>query len=703
MGTQLLDQPVQTESSLSQTHRFILACAAAALLLAGAAAWLRWAPAAWAAFHLAVLVPSLIAVSLTWPARRHGGSDGLTARMWRNLTNGFGCLFAAHACHLVAVPLGAGVALPLAGTAFHLLFFLFLLRAFSSFEKVRLAARRQNGRVRALVQHSCDAIAVIAPDTSISYQSPSSLRLLGVAPDALMGTLYLERVHPEDRERFFSCLAQALQTGDAPAIGEWRVRHEQGDWLHFETYVTNRLDDPAVEGIVLNSRDVTERKVLEEELKFRAFHDSLTGLANRALFIDRVEQALVRTRRSGRAAAVLFLDLDNFKLVNDLLGHAEGDRLLVEVAARLRRCIRATDTAARFGGDEFAILLDDMANPADAALVAERVLRDLTIPMRSGERDIVVSTSIGVATVVGTETCDELMHNADSVMYLAKRQGRSRYEVFDAVRHGSVAQRLALEADFRRAIESSEMVVHYQPVVELGSYRVVSLNSVLRWHHPRRGLLEVEDFVDVARQTQQLLSLADWQIENACRQLRAWHLLHPDNTDLGITIPLFAEQLTAPHFPAKVEYLLQRIGIRPDAVTLGIPEAAVLDGSVVTPQHLRELRELGVRLSLMSRSGVFTALHHLRQLQVDSVSVGVEKVLALASGSEADPSLPVDEAVWQRTVVADVEALEQTEALRRLGLSYVRGAFFAGPMRKEVVDGVLHDGGILAPPAATAA
>ena len=339
-----------------------------------------------------------------------------------------------------------------------------------------LLRRQSEARFSSLVQNSSDVVMVVEADSTMRYISPSVERVLGYEPGDLEGTKLATLIHPDDKTQMLQFLTSGGHDGDTrPGLAEFRLRHRDDSWLHFESLRTNLIHDPNVKGIVLNTRDVSERKAFEEQLKHQAFHDPLTELANRALFRDRVEHALERQTRDGRPVSVLFMDLDDFKNINDSLGHAAGDQLLREAGERLKSCLRAADTAARLGGDEFGVLLEDAGTGGagvEAADVAARIMAALEGPFHLGRKEVFVRGSIGIATARpdlegGPKGADELLRNADVAMYMAKEAGKGRYQVFEPAMHDTALRRLELKADLQRAVDNGEFVLHYQPVIEL--------------------------------------------------------------------------------------------------------------------------------------------------------------------------------------------------------------------------------------------
>src|SRR5262249_5499866 len=358
-------------------------------------------------------------------------------------------------------------------------------------ENLRLAAeaaaQKREARLRSLVHASSDVIAVLEVDTTVRYTTPSVERVLGHAPDEIAGTKLTGLLEPEDVSAALALVGGTTLRSGSAASAEWRLRRRDGEKFCAEVTVMNLLDDQNVGGIVVTLRDVQERKALEEQLTHQAFHDPLTGLANRALLGTRVAHAQARGRRGGLPCSLLLLDLDDFKTVNDSLGHGAGDDVLAELARRLHACIRVGDTPARLGGDEFAVLLEDTKDAQVARELAERIAAALRAPVALGGNEFVLTASIGVAVSAAGEPEGDIFRNADVAMYQAKKKGKGLFEVYEPGMHAAVVQRLALEADLRRALERGELLLHYQPIVDLEAGKIVGGEALVRWRHPRRG------------------------------------------------------------------------------------------------------------------------------------------------------------------------------------------------------------------------
>jgi diguanylate cyclase (GGDEF)-like protein/PAS domain S-box-containing protein len=378
-------------------------------------------------------------------------------------------------------------------------------------------------RFRSLVQNSSDVITLVDAEGTVRYVSPTIERVLGCRPEDRIGGNSFEMLHPDALQRANEAFAEALRRPSVTRTIELRVSHQNGSWRHVEVAGTNLLDDPSIRGIVFNWRDITERKALEGRLQHQAFYDPLTDLPNRQLFVDRLRQAFKRTRRQRNRVAVLFMDLDGFKMVNDSLGHELGDRLLVAVVERLRSCLRPEDTLARFGGDEVVVLLEDVQGPEDPVRVAECLVEALLEPFLLHGREVFVTVSIGIA-LSGTrwKRPEELLRDADTAMYEAKNEAVSGYRVFDPSMRERILSRLKLENDLRRAMEVGEFVVRYQPIVSLGSGEVRGMEALVRWEHPERGLLEPSTFVPTIEERGFIVLVGEKVLGEACHRAREW-------------------------------------------------------------------------------------------------------------------------------------------------------------------------------------
>ncbi len=561
-----------------------------------------------------------------------------------------------------------------------------------------LVRRQSEARFSSLVQNSSDVVSVIEPDTTVRYVSPSVERVLGYEPSKLEGTKLAELMHPDDKTRVLSFLASAVRESEThPGLIELRLRHRDDFWLHVETLRTNLLHDPNVKGIVLNTRDISERKEFEEQLSHQAFHDSVTNLANRALFKDRVQHALERQRRDDKPLAVLFMDLDDFKTINDSLGHAAGDQLLAEVGERLKGCLRAVDTAARLGGDEFGILLEDGGQGVEAADVASRILAVLEGPFSLEGKQVFVRASMGIATGnrerQGAEGAEEVLRNADVAMYMAKESGKGRYQVFEPAMHDTALQRLELKADLQRAVENQEFVVHYQPMIELESGRITGVEALVRWNHPTRGLVQPLDFIPLAEETGLIVPIGQWVMEEACRRAVILQQQYPSDPPLHMAVNLSARQLQRPEIIGDVAQTLLDTGLDPKTLIIEITESVMMRDMELSIQRLRELKEIGVQLAVDDFGTGYSSLNYIRRFPVDILKVDKSFIDGVSDrGEESALTAAIIELAGilkLRPVAEGIERADQLERLLDLKCNMGQGFYFARPLPKEGLEELL--------------
>ena len=430
-------------------------------------------------------------------------------------------------------------------------------------------------------------------------------------------------------------------------------------------------------------QSLAELSRLKEQLRYQAYHDELTGLANRSLFVERVAERLT-SESEGRLPVVLFLDLDDFKVVNDTLGHAIGDRLLVEVAERLRGVMRADDFAARFGGDEFAILLDDGPNLSASMGVAERIIAALRIAFLIEGREIQVGGSIGVAAArVGTSHVDELLRNADVAMYTAKAAGKDRIAVFEPTMHAAIVARHELSAELSRSLGRGELVVMYQPIIDLQTGTAVGLEALIRWRHPIRGLIGPSEFIALAEETGVIVPLGGWILEEACRQTVAWSEFGPPGQGLSVTVNLSAQQLQEPSFVVDLTELLATTGLRPEQLVLEMTETVMFHDTSTTIARLEAIRALGVRIAIDDFGTGYSSLGYLRRFRVDILKIAREFIGQANRPDEwpfAAAIVALGRALGVTIVAEGIEEIGQMQRLRDLGCELGQGYLFAHPM-----------------------
>jgi diguanylate cyclase (GGDEF)-like protein/PAS domain S-box-containing protein len=553
--------------------------------------------------------------------------------------------------------------------------------------------RRSEERFRSLVQNSIDVQLITDAEGRITYESAAVERVLGYQIEDRIGRNALDILHPDDRVWAQQMFRDVARLPTSQVAAELRLRHADGSWLVIEAVAKNLLDDPAVGGIVVNYRDVTSRKSLEDELKRQAFHDSLTGLANRALFADRLQHAISRSERAPTALAVLFVDLDDFKTVNDSLGHSEGDLLLIAVAERLRAGVRAGDTIARMGGDEFAILIEDPADGETPVDVGLRLLAQLEPPFVNGGKELFVRASVGIATTRSREhTADELLRNADVAMYTAKSNGKNRIEIFEPGMHDAALFRLALKGDLERALERGEFTLVYQPIVRLGGGRLSGVEALLRWQHRDRGTVGPADFIPVAEETGLILPLGRWVLEQACAQAAAWNAISSQPMTMSVNVS--GRQLQQPAFASEVASVLESTGLAPELLTLELTESVLMQDAEAATAMLVDLKTLGVRLAIDDFGTGYSSLNYLRRFPIDELKIDRSFVASLDDGPTQSAVvlsiLRLSETLQLETVAEGIEEPSQLAVLRELGADLGQGYLFARPLDVDAVTALIE-------------
>jgi diguanylate cyclase (GGDEF)-like protein/PAS domain S-box-containing protein len=556
---------------------------------------------------------------------------------------------------------------------------------------------RQDARFRSLVQNASDLVTVVDAAHRVVYQSPSVSRLFGHQPSELEGVALAELAHPDDVATIQVFLQRTVAGAGALVPLQWRMWHRDGTWRAVESIGMSLLHDKSVRGVVLNTRDVSERTALEAQLTHQAFHDPLTGLANRALLRDRAEHALTRSHRRGQPPlALLFLDLDNFKTVNDSLGHGAGDSLLEEAARRLLACVRASDTVARLGGDEFAVFVEDPADDSGCTLVAERIIAALARPFTITGREVFIGASLGIATALDGDAADDLLRNADVAMYMAKTRGKGRYERFAPEMHAVALERIELETDLRRAIDQEQLTLHYQPIVILETGAITGVEALVRWQHPTRGLLPPAQFIGLAEETGLILPLGTWVLRAACHQAAQWRQRRGRTAPLAITVNVSGRQLQSPLFIDDVRSILAETGLEPHALILELTESVLTDQTDTVLGTLRALKTVGVRLAIDDFGTGYSSLSYLQRFPIDILKIAkpfVDEVMEGANGTNgralAQAVITLGATLAVRTIAEGIEMPQQLARLRELGCDLGQGFHFSRPLPPAELEAML--------------
>ena len=563
------------------------------------------------------------------------------------------------------------------------------------------ARQRSEARFASLVANSSDIVCILGADTEVRYVSQSVGRVLGHRAATLAGTPLINLVHHEDRAHVLAALARASGEDAAhPVPLEFRALDRAGGWRHLETLATNLTSDASVGGVVLNARDISERKAFEHQLSHEVLHDRLTGLPNRVLFRDRVSHALAGRERSSEPIAVLFLDLDDFKSVNDSLGHSAGDMLLCEVATRISQSIRASDSAARLGGDEFAVLLDDVADGHHAAQIAIRIMDAIGEPFMLEGHELFVHASVGIALDTdsggdgeGVLGADAILGNADAAMYLAKGRGKGRYHMFEPAMHDDAVRRLMLKGELRRALDEGELFVVYQPVVRLDTNRISGVEALVRWEHPQRGVVPPGDFIPLAEESGLIVRIGELVLRSACRDLAALRAQRPDATPLTVAVNISARELQQRQIVDSVRLVLEESGLPPELLVMELTESVMMQDMDLAILCMHELRQLGVRLAIDDFGTGYSSLNYVRQFPIDLLKIDRSFIQDVTEGGEigALTASIIDLAhILELEAIAEgIETAEQVTLLKALQCEFGQGFHLHRPMGIEELAGVL--------------
>ena len=553
-------------------------------------------------------------------------------------------------------------------------------------------------RFRTVVENASDVIVTIGQGGRIVSATPSLDRVTGWSPTESVGVTFLDRVHSDDRSRVARVIGPARRgTRPEPTVLEFRMLRPDDEWVDVEAAVVDLRDDPTVGAIVLTIRDVGERKVMESDLKRQAYQDPLTGLPNRAHFVDRIEAAVTRTTRTGEPLQVLYLDLDGFKRINDSLGHDAGDRVLRVVAERLTWAVRAGDTPARLGGDEFAVLLEDGASTEVARGIAERIQSMVSAPIDVESRQVRVGVSVGVAspaTITGgtlegedrprsrTRVADELIRNADVAMYEAKQRGKGRVSIYEPAMRLAAVTRFDLETALREAVERDEFRVFYQPIVDLANGRIAAMEALVRWDRPGVGIVGPSEFIAVAEETGLVRPIGAKVMRTAFDEASRWA---GGRVLVDVCVNLSARQLQDPRIAESVEEALAASGLDPHHVVFEITESSLIEEGPVTLEQLGRLRALGIRLAIDDFGTGYSSLGYLEQLPVDVLKIDRAFIIDLPTSPKRATLLRaivgMANALHLTTIAEGIETDEQLHAVRAIGCDQAQGFLLSVPVQ----------------------
>jgi diguanylate cyclase (GGDEF)-like protein/PAS domain S-box-containing protein len=545
----------------------------------------------------------------------------------------------------------------------------------------RKAARIVEDRYASLIANASDVIMIVAGDGMVRFVSPACERTLGLKPEALVGRNLNDLWSGEDREKLRAFLAEvaAAPTG---TVGPVELRIERGNRRHvIESVGSNLSQDPAVQGLALNFRDISERKALEEQLRQLAFHDPLTLLANRNLFRDRVQHALTLAQRGQSSVAVMFLDLDNFKNINDSLGHDAGDRLLQAVAQRIVKTTRSSDTVARLGGDEFAVLVEGIATITEVQRLADALIATLDVPFPLNGMEVRVGASIGVAFSARESGTETLLSNADIAMYHAKAAGKNRHVTFQTQMQDMLQERLRLEADIGRAFSREEFFLEYQPIVDLGTRSLLGVEALVRWRHPEAGVLPPARFIHVVEECGQIDKLGRWVLRRACQDLCNWRGAIAGASGLRLAVNISGQHLQHGELVHDVAQALHESGFEAENLVIELTESTIMYNTDANLERFHRLKALGVRLAIDDFGTGYSSLSYLHRFPIDILKIDrsfVSRLTNSDNGPElASAVITLGETLGLDTVAEGIEMEPQVAALLALGCVAGQGFLFA--------------------------
>jgi diguanylate cyclase (GGDEF)-like protein/PAS domain S-box-containing protein len=548
--------------------------------------------------------------------------------------------------------------------------------------------RENEERYRLLFERNLAGVFRSTLDGRILEVNDSLARIFGYEREDLLNqTSYSLFFNREDRQRVMARLSEQRTLSNI----ELRMRRRDGSpvWVLENMTLLDSAEGGIIEGTII---DISDRKAAQEQVEYQAYHDVLTGLPNRLLFRDRISVALAHARRARRAVAVMFLDLDQFKLVNDTLGHTVGDGLLQAAAERLVSCVRGDDTVARMGGDEFTILLSDIPDTRGAAIVAQKVLDSISQPIEVDGHELFVTTSIGIAIFPDDGMdAETLLKNADRAMYRAKEVGRNNYQFATHAIVEGAAARLSIERSLHHAFDRKEFVIHYQPMIELDTRRVVGAEALIRWMSPEFGLMAPDDFIPVAEETGLILPIGEWVLQTACAQMKTWH--KAGHTDLHVAVNLSARQFQQRDLITTIERILQETGLPASALDVEITESTAMHNADLSLSIMTRLKQMGVRISIDDFGTGYSSLSYLKRFPIDTVKIDQNFVRDLAQGTNdgaiISAVISMARALKLRVVAEGVETEDQLAFLRRQHCETIQGFLYSRPLPAEEFEAVL--------------
>ncbi len=545
-----------------------------------------------------------------------------------------------------------------------------------------------------LTENALDIITILEPDGIIKYQSPSITGILGYQQDELAGLNAFDFIYPEELLIVKSTIEQIMTLGRPQQI-EFRFRHKNGSWIYLESIGNRKKYCQTATELIVTSRDISQRKLLEEQLQFRTFYDTLTGLPNRTLLVEHIKNSFGHVHRNSRYLfAILMIGLDRFKNINDSLGYATGDNILQLIAQRINNCTRTGDMVSRLGEDKFALLLDDISDGYDAIKIANRIREALRLAFKVNAQDVFISATIGIALATPDyHTAEDLLRDAEMAMHAAKQSHRGGFEFFRSEMLETALQRVKLETDLCRAIRHDQFILHYLPILSLENGKIVGLEALVRWQHPTRGLIYPDSFIAVAEEANLISLLGEWVLRTACSQLKEWHRQGFD--DLRIAVNFSAQQFQKQDICHLIKNVLLDHQLSPEFLEMEITESIAMSNSLQTHKDLTNLRNLGIKISIDDFGTGYSSLSYLKRLPSHVLKIDRSFVQEIMTNPDdkiiVNTVVVMAHSLGLKVLAEGVETAEQLLLLKSLGCNEMQGFWFSPPKPAADITSLLTD------------
>ncbi|GAC1446508.1 MAG: hypothetical protein NVSMB56_05860 [Pyrinomonadaceae bacterium] len=656
-------------------------------------------------FVQAIFTFIVLAVAGVYQVKRLDWRTRSVIFLWTIMVRGLGILAALFAAGLVNI-FGYNVSIATASSIYivYLILSNYFTGIFDRQQQLKQTVHQdtilyQNlARFRSAFDYASIGMAIVSQEGRWLEVNKSLCALLGYSEKELLKIDFLAVTHQEDVPRVMSKIRELIVGKLRSCQTEKRYIHKNGAvvWVNWSVSVAHTASQSSIH-LIFQIQDITDRKRAEETLLHNAFYDALTDLPNRVLFLDHLKLGMARVKRGVGSLAVVYLDIDRFKIINDSLGHNVGDQLLTGVAGRIKRCLRPADTVARIGGDEFAILLEDIEDVSGAVVAAERLQRELSIPFNLSGREVIASASMGIALHSAEyETPDEIIRDADIAMYRAKSLGKARHEVFDKTMHDKAIERLRLETGLRAAVEThNELFVQYQPIMDLQMKRLCGFEALVRWRHAEYGFISPADFIPIAEEIGLINHIGEWVLRTACRQIAEWQMNFPNDAPLFMSVNLSGKQFSQPDLIGTISEILEECKLQPQYLKLEITESVVMENIEDATEMLNQLKRLGVKLSIDDFGTGYSSLSYLHRFPIDYLKIDRSFVSAMGKHREnleiVRTIISLAQNLTMQVIAEGIETNAHFALLKNLGCQYGQGYLFSRPLSADKAEQFIID------------